>query len=308
MLFSLSHPTLARLIQVTALVSVSFHCWRWQDQKQLSFWLCPGCAADAREKERLDQLELIRRANANSAAVKLAAVKLPDDREAEGEDDDGDDAEEDPAEVAAGGEDDKEADQENPGSERSVDAHAETPKTVANHDLSTDTSSGGGERLGEAIAGGQGGVDRVPSGSEVKADDGALKPDEHSGGAAGAWSGLGGLGSNALPEGSGMGGEGPQGLDVATTPFVAAGRDDDAVISEQGILIGASVVAAPAAPIGIVSAVSGVPIGGDVGQVKAAPDVEIARAPDGANSAGAETIDGAVPAEGGVLPPSGDKV
>ncbi|CAM9498900.1 unnamed protein product, partial [Pylaiella littoralis] len=69
-----------------------YHCVGLEmvDQKQLIFWLCPGCAADAREKERREQL-VKKAVSANTTPVKLsAAVKLPENGEQEEEDEDND--------------------------------------------------------------------------------------------------------------------------------------------------------------------------------------------------------------------------
>eukprot|EP00752_Nemacystus_decipiens_P011288 g10031.t1 len=60
------------------------------DEEQQQFWLCPGCSADKREREKKEQLEM--KAVPKTTPVKLAAdaVKLP---ESEDDDDDDDDDE-----------------------------------------------------------------------------------------------------------------------------------------------------------------------------------------------------------------------
>ncbi|CAM9225294.1 unnamed protein product [Hapterophycus canaliculatus] len=65
-----------------------YHCVGLK-QMDPGFWLCPGCSADAREKEKREQLEK-RATSTNVTTVKLpASVKLPDDddNEEDGEDD-----------------------------------------------------------------------------------------------------------------------------------------------------------------------------------------------------------------------------
>ena len=63
-----------------------------QDEEQQQFWLCPGCSADKREKEKKEQLEM--QAVPKTTPVKLAAadavVKLPDSDDDDDDDDDDD--------------------------------------------------------------------------------------------------------------------------------------------------------------------------------------------------------------------------
>ncbi|CAM9104583.1 unnamed protein product [Ectocarpus fasciculatus] len=72
-----------------------YHCVGLEmvDQKEIGFWLCPGCSVDARAKEKREQLER-RATSTNTTPVKpAAAVKLPenddDDNEDEEDEDDG---------------------------------------------------------------------------------------------------------------------------------------------------------------------------------------------------------------------------
>lgn len=75
-------------------LSLLFSC------QDISFWLCPGCSADAKEKELREEKErqrlmAIQRANAANNAVKVSAVKLPEDGEEDGEEDDDQDDDQD---------------------------------------------------------------------------------------------------------------------------------------------------------------------------------------------------------------------
>lgn len=172
-----------------------------QDQKELSFWLCPGCSADVREKERRAQLEAMKAANSKTAAVKVAAVKLPED--GEGEEDD------------AGGETGE-------GGKGGAGKGEGRNKLV--HDKTIDRQAGAREETRAATGGPEAGAGKRSEsnqapGRESKREDtshGEQRPSSSSAtgewpkeAMADGWEGLGGLGSNALPELVASGGEGP---------------------------------------------------------------------------------------------------
>ncbi|CAM9600990.1 unnamed protein product [Ectocarpus sp. 12 AP-2014] len=70
-----------------------YHCVGLEmvDQKEIGFWLCPGCSVDARAKEKREQLER-RATSTNATPVKpAAAVKLPENDDEDHEDEEDED-------------------------------------------------------------------------------------------------------------------------------------------------------------------------------------------------------------------------
>lgn len=199
-----------------------------QDQKQLIFWLCPGCAADAREKERREQL-VKKAVSANTTPVKLsAAVKLPENGEQEEEDEDNDndigngndnDTEEGGAKVEDVGNQDKE---DKPRDGRGSGSSAPGGKSETS--MATG-SERGGEPLratGGSGGGGAAGGDPKPEGN--RSPEGDLP----------TWKGLGGMGNNSLPDGTGVDGEGARGSEEQGLCSPGEGGD-----KEGGVAAGA---------------------------------------------------------------------
>lgn len=166
-----------------------------QDQKQLNFWLCPGCAADAREKEKRQLLDK-RAVSANTTPVKpSAAVKLPENSEQEEEDEDND-----IANAEEGGMEGEEV-----GTQDKVDKPREGGGSGSgrNSEISIAT---GREKGAQGIpdAGGSGGGGAADGGPKA---EGNKSPKED----LPTWKGLRGMGNNSLQDGTGVGGEGARG-------------------------------------------------------------------------------------------------
>lgn len=158
-----------------------------QDQKQLVFWLCPGCTADAREKEKREQLDK-RAVTSNTTPVKpSAAVKLPDDEEDEDNDNDDGNAEEGGMKVEEFGKQDK-VDKPRENGESGPSGKAAGPG--GNNETSIAT---GGEKGAQDLGAAGGGGPREEGNKSSK---GELSTSQ----------GLGGL-----PDGTGVGEEGARG-------------------------------------------------------------------------------------------------
>lgn len=243
-----------------------------QDQEQLSYWLCPGCSADAREKERRQKLEMMRAASQNTAAVKLAAVKLPEDGEGEEDEEDGDDDEGAAAANGGGAGAGKGEEREKPGNENNTDSQSETKATA----MEKSSSEAGAEKGTQQNAAGVGGGPGRTQVSEPKGEDSPSKQQQPGGDAwpkddMPAWQGLGALGSNALPEGTGLGADGARRLEdekqngpgrrdasaVADT-FAVVGGFADPIAYGNEVVVEAGSTATAAAATGDAGAVAGI--------------------------------------------------
>ncbi|CAM9101991.1 unnamed protein product, partial [Ascophyllum nodosum] len=195
-----------------------YHCVGLENVDQdLSYWLCPGCTADAREKERREQLEMIRATKAKKAALKLAAVKLPEN--IEGDDGSTQEQDDDVSKESAEGEIQKAeetvAGQGSRTRERNVSSVGNSAKPAGSSSGSERPLTGVGsppvvvaaigksseEGATRGLVAAAGGVEaslRGGAGALSLAQD-QHQPQSRERGEQTAWIGLGGLGGNTLP-------------------------------------------------------------------------------------------------------------
>ncbi|CAM9986552.1 unnamed protein product [Scytosiphon promiscuus] len=118
-----------------------YHCVGLKQMVDPGFWLCPGCSADAREKEKREQSEKRATSTNSTTVVKLpASVKLPDDDDHE-EDGEDDDNEEEPETKL--GEDVQQGGFETPGRVKESRSGAEMTSSSGN--VTNSTVAGGGK-------------------------------------------------------------------------------------------------------------------------------------------------------------------
>lgn len=176
----------------SAIPSLAFHVFACglvrQDQKQLSYWLCPGCSADVRDKERREKVEKVKSPTASQAGAQSSAVKVSDKGERSGE-----------------GATEAAASAGVPPAAAGISAEGRAANLKLTNDANVPderASTPAGKETKEQSGGSHAPVDAARS--DKAQNYTSPQKDEDSQAPSSVWQGLGGMGGNALPEGTGL--------------------------------------------------------------------------------------------------------